>query len=213
MVSTDSPRNHLEVVFFLQTAAEESCAVPEEAHEPLIVSLTVVVLLSLGVFAVCLGGSTKLPAVTSGIRASLDQFSYKDVSVTQDRTKGVVTLTGRVSAEPDKQQAEWIARSIASGQIISDEIVIVPGGEELKVKATNADLDKGIAENVCEVLTQNKVKQNVSYRVRSGIVTLKGSVNSRLRNEQVEEIMSSVPYVKQVVNKLQVNERDASSSN
>jgi hyperosmotically inducible periplasmic protein len=181
--------------------------------KPLMVSLTVVVLLSLGVFAVCLGGSTKLPAVTSGIRASLDQFGYKEVSVTQDRTKGVVTLTGRVSAEPDKEQAESIARSMASGQIVSDEIVIVPGGDGKNVSAANADLDKGIAMNVGAALIQNKVMQNVSYRVKSGVVTLKGSVSSRLRNAQVEEIVSSVPNVKQVVNKLQVNEQGASSSN
>jgi len=181
--------------------------------KPLMVGLVVAALLSFGVFAVCLGGSTKLSAVTSGIRASLDQFGYKDVLVSQDRTKGVVTLTGRVSAEPDKEQAESIARSMASGQIVSDEIVIVSNGDEKKVSAVNADLDKGIAENVGAALSQNKLKQNVSYRVKSGVVTLKGSVNSRLMNAQVEEIVSSVANVKQVVNKLDVRGSDTSSSN
>jgi osmotically-inducible protein OsmY len=181
--------------------------------KPFVASLAVVVLLSLGVFVVCLGGSTKVPAVTSGIRASLDQFGYKDILVSQDRTKGVVTLTGRVSAEPDKEQAESIARSLASGQIVSDEIVIAPGGDEKKFNAVNSDLDKGIAENVGAALIQNKLRQNVSYGVKSGIVTIRGSVNSRLRNAQVEEIVSGVPNVKQVVNKLQVNEQVAGSSN
>lgn len=175
--------------------------------------LAVVVLLSVGVFAVRLGGSTKLPAVTSGIRASLDQFGYKDVSVTQDRNKGVVTLSGRVSAEADKEQAESIARSAASGQIVSDEIVIVPSGAEKMAVSANSDLDKGIAENVRAALIQNRVKQNVSYRVKSGVVTLRGTVTSQLRNAQVEEIVSNVPNVKQVVNRLQVNEQRASSSN
>ena len=175
--------------------------------------LAVIVLLSVGVFAVCLGGSTKLPAVTSGIRASLDQFGYKDVSVTQDRNMGVVTLSGRVSAEADKEQAESIARSVASGQIVSNEIVIVPSGGEKMVKSANSDLDKGIAENVRAALIQNRVKQNVSYRVKSGVVTLKGTVTSQLRNAQVEEIVSNVPNVRQVVNRLQVNEQRASSSN
>ena len=181
--------------------------------KPFTASIAIGVLLSVGALAKCSGGSSKLPAVTAGIRESLDQYGYKDVSVAQDRTKGVVTLTGRVSADADREQADSIARSLATGQIVSDEIVVMPASAEKEAKAINPDLDKGIAENVDAALIQNRVKQNVSYRVKSGVVTLKGSVNSRLRSAQVERIASSVPNVKLVVNQLQVKDQDATASN
>ena len=52
--------------------------------------LTVVIA---GMLAGC-SSSTKSPEVADGIRKSLDQAGYKDVSVSQDRDKGVVKLTG-----------------------------------------------------------------------------------------------------------------------
>ena len=49
-------------------------------------------------------------------RKSLDQANLKEVSVSQDRDKGVVTLGGRVATDGDKSQAESLAKSIAGGQ-------------------------------------------------------------------------------------------------
>jgi osmotically-inducible protein OsmY len=181
--------------------------------KPFTSSLAIGVLVSAGALAGCSGASTKSPAVVAGIRESLDQFGYKDVTVVQDRVEGVVTLTGRVSADADKEQAEWIARSIATGQIVSDEIEIAHASGEKGARTANSDVDKGIAKNVDAALIQNRVKNNVSYRVKSGVVTLNGRVRSRLRSAQVEEIASSVPNVKQVVNKLEVEDQGDSSLN
>ena len=50
----------------------------------------------------CSDTPPKSPDVTDSIRKSLDQSGYKDVSVSQDRDKGVVTLSGTVPAESDK---------------------------------------------------------------------------------------------------------------
>ena len=57
-----------------------------------------------GTLAGC-SSTTKSPDVTGSIRTSLDQAGYKDVSVSQDRDKGVVTLSGHVVADTDKAQA------------------------------------------------------------------------------------------------------------
>ena len=46
--------------------------------------------------------TNKSPDVSDNIRKSLDQAGYKDVSVSQDRDKGVVTLTGTVATDSDK---------------------------------------------------------------------------------------------------------------
>ena len=59
------------------------------------------------------GATAKSPEVSDNIRRSLDQAGLKDVSVSQDRDKGVVTLGGTVTNEHDKSQAESLAKSFA----------------------------------------------------------------------------------------------------
>jgi osmotically-inducible protein OsmY len=62
--------------------------------------------------------------VSDSIRKSLDQAGLKDVSVSQDRDKGVVALGGHVAADADKSRAESIAKAIAAGQVVADQIAV-----------------------------------------------------------------------------------------
>src|SRR5271165_4715337 len=78
------------------------------------------------------------------IRKSLDQAGFKDVVVSQDRDKGVVTLGGTVISENDKSQAESLAKSLAGGQVVADQIAVIPVGIEKDAKTVNSDLDDGI---------------------------------------------------------------------
>jgi hyperosmotically inducible protein len=176
-------------------------------------NIALAAIFSIGMLGGCSSSPTKSPDVETGIRHSLDQSGYKDVSVSQDRDKGVITLTGHVPADSDKQQAESIANSLAAGQVVSDQIAVLPPGGEKDAEAINSDLDKGIEKNVDAALIQNRAKKDVSYDVKNGVVTLKGSVNSQIRRTQVERIASGVPNVKQVVNELQVRDQKASSTN
>jgi hyperosmotically inducible periplasmic protein len=168
-------------------------------------------------FVAALGGcsrsDTRSPAVSDEIRKSLDQSGYKDVSVSQDREKGVVTLTGHVASDPDKQQAEAIAKSLSVGQVVADEIQVLPAGAAHDAKAVDSDLDKGIDKNLDAALIQSRLNRDVSYDVKNGVVTLKGNVNSEIRRNQAAHIASAVPNVQQVVNELQVKNQKASSSN
>src|SRR5512140_1971979 len=93
-------------------------------------------------------GARQSPDVADGIRKSLDQAGLKDVSVSQDRDKGVVTLGGHVAADAAKSQAESIARSIAAGQFVANEIAVLPVGLESDAKTVNSDLDKAIEKNL-----------------------------------------------------------------
>jgi len=81
--------------------------------------LTFFMLLAIGMMIGCTN-TTKSPDVADSIRKSLDQSGLKDVSVSQDRDKGVVTLTGNVPADSDKSKAESIAKSIAEGRCRPD---------------------------------------------------------------------------------------------
>lgn len=173
---------------------------------------TVLALLLVGALVGCSAGSAKSPEVSDNIRKALDQAGLKSISVTQDRDKGVVTLTGNVVNDSDKTQAESIAKSIATGQVVADQIAVIPVGTERDAKTVNSDLDQGIKNNLDAALIQDRLVKGVSYDVKSGVVTLNGEVNSEAKRAQVETVASAVPNVRQVVNELQIRDQKATST-
>lgn len=99
--------------------------------------LTVLTLLAFVTLAGCsasstksadVSDSTKSADVSANIRKSLDQADLKNVSASHDRNAGVVTLVGQVELERDKADAESIAKSIARGQVVSNQIVVMGAG-------------------------------------------------------------------------------------
>jgi hyperosmotically inducible protein len=171
-----------------------------------------VALLAVGILAGCSQTPTKSPDVTDSIRKSLDQAGFKDVTVSQDRDKGVVTLGGQVARESDKSQAESVAKSLAGAQVVADQIAVIPVGAEKEAKAVNSDLDQGIEKNLDAALIQNQLHKSVKYEVKNGVVTLTGEVNSEDKRTRAEKVATGVPNVTQVVNNLQVKNQKASSS-
>lgn len=160
----------------------------------------------------CSDAQTKSPEVTASIRQSLDQAGLKDVSVSQDREKGVVTLTGTVTSDAEKSQAGMIASSTAPTQVVSNQIAVRPPGEESVAKKVDSDLDKGIEKNVDAELVKLRLQHDVKYDVKNGVVTLKGSVNSQSKRALVEKVTKNVPNVQQVVNEVEVKNQKATSS-
>src|ERR1019366_832698 len=176
------------------------------------VCLASLALLVVGILVGCSQTPTQSPDISDAIRKSLDQAGLKDVSVAQDREKGVVTLNGHVATEGDKSQAESIAKSIAGGQVVSDQIAVIPPGAKSEAKAVNSDLDKGIEKNLDAALIRHRLHKSVNYSVKNGVVTLTGEVNSRSQRAAAQRVGSSVPNVHQVVNEEQVKNQKASSS-
>jgi osmotically-inducible protein OsmY len=170
-------------------------------------------LVALGAVSGCSNTSTQAPDVSGSIRTSLDQAGLKDVSVTQDRDKSVVTLGGHVVANGEKAQAESIARSMAGIQVVANQIAVVPRGAESDAKRMNSDFDKGIEGNLDAVLIQDQLHDSVKYAVKNSVVTLTGNVDSQSKRAQAEEVATTVPNVQQVVNELQVKGQKATSSN
>ena len=175
-------------------------------------SVTMLTLLAVGTLAGCSGTPRKSPDVSDSIRKSLDEAGFKDVSVSQDRDKGIVTLGGQVASENDKSQAESIAKSIAGAQVVADQIAVIPVGAEKEAKAVNSDLDAGIEKNLDAALIRNRMHDSVKYEVKNGVVTLTGEVNSQSKRDRAEKVATGVPNVKQVVNDLQVKNQKATSS-
>ncbi len=152
------------------------------------------------------------PDVAANIRTALDQAGFKKVSVDQDRDKGVVTLGGHVAADAEKIQAEALAKSLATGEVVADQIVVLPLGAESDARAVNSDLDKGIEQNLDASLLQNRLHDGVKYTVKSGVVTLTGEVDSQAKRRDIARVAGAVPNVQQVVNELQVKKQKATSS-
>ena len=175
-------------------------------------SAVMLALFSAGLLAGCGGTAAQSPDVSDSIRTALDQAGLKDVSVSQDRDKGVVTLGGHVTSDSDKSQAETVAKSLAGAQVVADQIAVIPVGEEKEAKAVNSDLDEGIEKNLDAALIQGRLHDSVKYEVKSGVVTLSGEVKSDNKRARAEKVATGVPNVLQVVNDLQVKNQKASSA-
>ncbi|MGB6977956.1 MAG: BON domain-containing protein [Candidatus Acidiferrales bacterium] len=174
-------------------------------------SVLAIALFTVGMLAGCTE-THKSPDVSGTIRTSLDQAGLKDVSVSQDRDKGIVTLGGHVTNDGDKMQAETIAKSQAGSQVVADQIAVLPVGEESAAKSVNSDLDAAIEKNLDAALIQNKLHKDVKYEVKAGVVTLTGDVHSEYKRTLAEKVATGVPNVQQVVNDLQVKNQKARSS-
>lgn len=156
---------------------------------------------------------TQSPDVAASIRKSLDQAGYKDVSVSQDRDKGVVTLSGHVLGDSDKTQAEQMAKTIAVGEVVADQIIVLPPGGENIAKAVNADVDKAIEKLFDAALIENHLHDIVKYSSKNGVLTLTGDVTSQPMREQVQALAAGIPNVQQVVNEMQLKNQKATGTN
>jgi len=175
--------------------------------------LNIFTVIMMGTIIGCSGASSKSPDVSDTIRKNLDSAGLKDVSVSQDRDKGVITLGGHVGYEADKSQAESLAKSSSGGQVVADEIAVTPPGIESEAKTVNSDLDKGIEKNLDAALIQTRLNKAVKYDVKNGVVTLTGEVNTQTRRVLAESTAARVPNVQQVVNEVEVKNQKATSSN
>lgn len=168
------------------------------------------ILLTVGTMVGCKELSSKSPDVSDNIRKSLDQAGFNQVTVSQDRDKGVVTLGGTVASESDKEKAEALAKSLAGTQVVADQIAVGSGKD---VSAVNSDLDQGIEKNLDAALIQNKMHDDVKYTAKNGVITLSGEVQTDDERTGAEKVATGVPNVKQVVNSIVVvRHRKASSA-
>ena len=159
------------------------------------------------------GCQRNAPDAAATVRQQLDAANLKNVSVSQDRTNGVLTLGGSVADDSQKQQAESIARSAAGNQVVSDQIAVLPPGSDRQARSVDSDLDQAISKNLDAALIQNGLTSGVSHDVKNGVVTLSGHVNSEAQRSQTQNLAANIPNVRQVVNELQITHQPATSSN
>src|SRR5688572_20083764 len=136
------------------------------------ITATFAILLALGGMA-C--NQANRADVEDQINRSLEAAGLRDVSADQDAEKGVVTLTGEVADESQKERAEEIAKAEAAGQVVANEIAVRTPGLENQMEETQSALDDGIESNYEAQLVKNQLEE-VSYDSNEGVLTLTGSV-------------------------------------
>jgi hyperosmotically inducible periplasmic protein len=170
------------------------------------------VIFAMGLLAGC-STTQKAPTVSGNIRTSLEQAGIKNVSVTQDRDKGVVTLGGHVATDAEKANANQIAQSMAVGQVVANQVEVLPPGDSGSAKTVDTDLDKGVDNNLDAALISGGFKSGIGHSVKNGVVTLTGTVDTADQRNQIDAIAQHVPNTLQVVNEIETRHQKATSSN
>jgi hyperosmotically inducible protein len=181
-----------------------------KTQKPYLVLLTLV---ALGAAMACTTAPTKSADVSGPLRTSLDQAGLKEVSIDQERDKGVVILSGQVATDAEKTKAEMIAKSIAGTQVVSNQIAVVALGAESDAKKINSELDKGIENNLTAALVQAKLQDSVKYSVKNHVVTLSGEVDTEATRTRAGQVAAGIVNVQQVVNEIQLRKQKSTSSN
>lgn len=153
----------------------------------------------------CTSDKASTPDVKDQVSKALANAGYKDVKVATNNDKQLVTLTGDVTTQEDKEKATELAKASAAGYVVSNEIGVRPEGVEGSAKKIDSNVDDAIEKDFKAVIIANRLeKQHIRYDARNGVLTLKGDVDTPGRRTEIEKLAATVPNVQQVVNELDV---------
>jgi hyperosmotically inducible periplasmic protein len=167
--------------------------------------ITMVALLTLAICIGCSSHKANTPDVKDQVSKALDNAGFKDLKVDVNNDKQLVTLTGDVKTQEDKDRAAEVAKGAASGFVLSNEVGVRPEGVESAARKIDSNVDDAIEKDFKAVIIANRLEnQHIRYDVKNGVLTLKGDVDTPSQRERVEKLAATVPNVQQVVNELDV---------
>jgi len=155
----------------------------------------------LGLAAGC-SNQPKSADVTDATEKSLKDAGLKDVTVSQDRSKGIVTIGGHVDSKEDKDRAESLAKAAAGGQVVANEVGVQPAPFAKVAKEVSADQDAAINKNL-DAAFKSAGLTGVKHKTKNGVVILTGKVAASATRTQAELAAAQIPNVQQVVNEIQ----------
>lgn len=143
--------------------------------------------------------------------------NLNNFSIDTDVKDGVVTLSGTVQSDIDKDLAGEIARSLDGVEAVNNELLI---GEQ-PAKAEAADASAGFVQKVTDATTTAKVKarliandnvaaSDIDVDTVESVVHLKGTVESGTLKQLAEFIARNTSGVESVVNELEVGPAQSS---
>lgn len=141
--------------------------------------------------------------IKTGLAGDAETSAMK-VGVTT--TRGVVTLSGEVPTEREKEKAEQIARGTTGVTQVVNNITINPeaiGATNVKEKTEEAVTDTAILSKIKTKLVMEQIL-GTNVDVDHGVVTLRGEVANEKQVAQAAEIARATNGVKTVNNHLTV---------
>ena len=155
------------------------------------------------------------PDEKSQVNNALSTNNLGSVSVSQDQDKGVITLTGNVNSDDQKNQAATLAKQAAPDYTIANEVGVRPAGAEGQAGSVASNIDSAIEDNYKASLKAHKNldDQSIDYSAKNGTLMLKGSVKTAAQKSEAEKLAKHVPNVQQVVNEIEVKPGKHSSAN
>jgi hyperosmotically inducible protein len=153
--------------------------------------------------------------VKDAVDTAMTRNNLGVVKVSQDRDKGVLTLTGDVDSADKKMQAESVAKEAAPGYVVANELAVrPPNADASQMKAVDSNLDDGIENNYKAAIKAHKNldDQSIHFDAKNGTLVLKGSVKTAAQKSEAMTLAKNVPNVKEVVNELEVKPDKHSSA-
>jgi hyperosmotically inducible protein len=135
------------------------------------------------------------------------------IKIGVETTNGIVTLSGTVPTDVEKNKAEQIARNTEGVKRVVNDIKIDPdslGATNLREKAGEAA--KSVGETISDATILAKLEAKLiadgitgaNVNVNEGKVVLKGEVEDAQKKAKAEELARRTGGVKEVKNKLTV---------
>ena len=152
-------------------------------------------------------------SVKDQVSNSLHHAGMTDVNVDEDRGRRLVTLTGNVKDDGIKQQATQLAQNNAPGWAVSNEIAVLPQGDEGAAKKIAGNIDDAIESTYKATLISNHLDgEGIHFHAKNGVLTLQGTVDNPAVRQQAQTLAATVPNCSQVVNKLDVKHQTATTT-
>jgi len=144
--------------------------------------------------------------ITAEIRARMaadTSVNFSEIEVATD--KKVVTLTGNLNSQAEKDRALEIARSVPSVANVVDMISVRTG----EISGNAPDPDRTLGEHIDDATITAAVKTRllddpqvkglkIDVDTREGVVFLTGSVRSQKESDRAVEVARSTEHVKDV---------------
>ena len=155
--------------------------------------------LSLGLILGCSSthAAPQHPDEVDSVVRALTTNGFGSLNVSQDRTNGVMTLTGPVQSQERKTYAAQIARVNAGDYVIDNETTVTPPpstGDQLTETKYKAALQAHRDLN----------QQDIHYEAKNGIFILSGTVHTAHQRAEAVKLAKEVPNVERVVDRITV---------
>jgi hyperosmotically inducible protein len=166
-------------------------------------------------------------AITTELKAKItDDELLDNTDVSVDTNNGIVTLTGSVHTAAQEHRANELAKNTQGVVSVNSNLRIEPEsstgslkeqsketGKDMKDTAGNVAHDTKEAISDARVTSEVKLKYgaddtvkalNIDVDTDDGVVTLRGTVNSKAELNQAVKLAKSVDGVKKVISELEI---------